>query len=126
MSELDQINHLREEFRRDRVVTLRFWVCFLLWGIVYIAPDFKSIFNSMNVELPCGTRVVLFMSDVMLDWWFFVLPAVWIGWRLVEDRVLKRMTLATLGNTARLGVLLAILMGLAMFSPMLKLINNVG
>lgn len=57
-------------------------VVFAIAGLVVIAlvmfvlPQFKDIFMGMNIELPMATQLLLGLSDFMVDWWFFVIPAI--------------------------------------------------
>lgn len=42
--------------------------------IMFVLPQFKSIFQSMNVELPFVTELLLATSDVFQAYWFIILP----------------------------------------------------
>ncbi|MCJ8344628.1 type II secretion system F family protein [bacterium] len=46
--------------------------------IMFVLPQFKSIFSSMNVELPFITQVLLTTSDVMIAWWFVIVPSLFL------------------------------------------------
>jgi type IV pilus assembly protein PilC len=53
--------------------------------IMFVLPQFKSIFESMNVELPMITTVLLATSDVLIEFWFIIIPAVFlIPWAIME------------------------------------------
>lgn len=57
------------------VVVLGIAASVVLALIMFVLPQFKSIFNSMNVELPAVTKALLAFSDIMQDWWFIILPS---------------------------------------------------
>jgi type IV pilus assembly protein PilC len=44
--------------------------------IMFVLPQFKSIFESMNVELPMITKALLATSDTLIAYWFIIIPAV--------------------------------------------------
>jgi type IV pilus assembly protein PilC len=43
--------------------------------ILFVLPQFKDIFSSMNVELPWVTKALLGTSDFMVAWWFIIVPS---------------------------------------------------
>lgn len=43
--------------------------------LVIVVPVFVDIFNSMGVELPLPTRIVIFLSNVLKGYWYLVLLA---------------------------------------------------
>ncbi len=43
--------------------------------VMFVLPQFKEIFNGMNIELPMATQILLGLSDFMTGWWFIVIPA---------------------------------------------------
>jgi general secretion pathway protein F len=48
--------------------------------LVYVVPTTVDIFIKQKIELPLPTRIVLFMSNTIISyWWAFVLGAVGIG-----------------------------------------------
>ncbi len=56
----------------------------LIFGIVgfllvVIIPKFKEIFSSMGVELPWLTRVIMDISDFMVDQWYIWVPGAVVG-----------------------------------------------
>lgn len=42
--------------------------------MVFIVPMFKDIFDKMGAELPLPTRIVMTISDTMMDYWY-----IWFG-----------------------------------------------
>ncbi|MCO4783591.1 MAG: type II secretion system F family protein [Candidatus Cloacimonetes bacterium] len=46
--------------------------------IMFVLPQFKSIFSSMNVELPFITQILLTTSDVLIAWWFVIVPSLFL------------------------------------------------
>ena len=53
--------------------------------IMFVLPQFKSIFESMNVELPFITQFLLQLSDMLVDWWFVIIPCIFvIPWAVME------------------------------------------
>ena len=126
MSEMAQVEALRREIRADRMVSIRFWLLAIVWGLTLWLPEYKSIFNSMNVELPAVTKLMLATSDILEDWWFLILPAGWVVWRMFEDRFLANATNRRLRFVSYMMAALALAGLWAMQSPWNKLINNVG
>jgi len=43
--------------------------------VMFVLPQFKSIFESMNVELPFITVFLLNCSDILIAWWFVIIPS---------------------------------------------------
>lgn len=41
--------------------------------LVYIIPKFEKIFSNMGVDLPLPTLVVLFLSNILVNWWYIVI-----------------------------------------------------
>lgn len=56
------------------VVVVSIAVLVVIALVMFVLPQFKSIFQSMNVELPMMTQVLLATSDVMQAYWFLILP----------------------------------------------------
>jgi type IV pilus assembly protein PilC len=56
------------------IVVLAIAVIVVLALVMFVLPQFKSIFNSMNVELPAITKGLLAFSDVMQEWWWIIIP----------------------------------------------------
>jgi type IV pilus assembly protein PilC len=121
-----RIDAIEREFRAERMSSIRLRLLFAIYAVTRVVPEFKSIFNSMNVELPGVTKTVLAVSDIFQDWWFLVLPAAWIGWRLFEERFLRKGPMFRIRLAARLLLVALIGLAYALYMPMLKLINNVG
>ncbi len=46
--------------------------------VMFVLPQFKSIFESMNVELPAVTKFLLAMSDILINWWFVIIPCIFL------------------------------------------------
>ena len=55
------------------VLSIAFLVVLAL--VMFVLPQFKSIFSSMNVELPAVTKLLLALSDTMQDWWIVIIPS---------------------------------------------------
>lgn len=54
------------------VLSIAFLVVLAL--VMFVLPQFKSIFASMNVELPAVTKMLLAFSDTMQEWWIVIIP----------------------------------------------------
>ena len=65
MSENTQIDELRREIRADRLIVLRCWMVYLTWACTFWVPEYRSIFNSMNIELPLATKALLGISGLL-------------------------------------------------------------
>ena len=118
---------LERILRAQALNRIRFMLMVTMWFLTCSLPEFRSIYESMNVELPLCTRVMMFLSVGFEHAWFVLVPLVWVGWRAYEERVLKRVSVTAVDWVARLmiaGTLMAFYSGC--WSPMMKLINNVG
>jgi type II secretory pathway component PulF len=124
MSNDTRIDALERELRNERLCSVRMRLLVGVYLVASVVPQFQSIFNSMNVELPASTKMLLWTSTTIEDWGLFLLPLAWILWRVVEDRLLTtplRLRIARHAITWSV-----VLIGFALYMPMLKLINNVG
>jgi type IV pilus assembly protein PilC len=77
----------------------------------FVLPRFKSFFASLDAELPLPTRILLFITDFVADWWWalllgltaFVLAALLVvqtnGGKYLRDRML--LGLPIIGETVR-------------------------
>jgi type IV pilus assembly protein PilC len=57
------------------VVILSIAFVVVLALIMFVLPQFKSIFESMNVELPAVTQMLLSLSDIMQEYWMIIIPS---------------------------------------------------
>jgi len=55
--------------------------CFLL---VKVVPTFKDIFDGFKVDLPLPTRVVLYLSEVVQNYWYYVLGGIFAIYMAVK------------------------------------------
>lgn len=132
-----------DEFKIYIGLTVFSWYLLLkfLWKLMYFVPTLRSIFASMNVELPIVTRMLLSTADKLQNYWFVIIPLLlWLFGRFSYRTLLQLKTegVGPKGTDIRVRsflILLAItifllaLEGLAYFyvySPMLKLITCVG
>jgi len=60
------------------VVVLAIAAMVVLALVMFVLPQFKSIFNSMNVELPAVTKALLAFSDIMQEWWWIIIPCLFL------------------------------------------------
>jgi hypothetical protein len=104
---------------------------------VYVLPQFKSVFNSMNVELPTVTKLILALSDFIQEFGlvvllsYFALDAFIV--RLFRRAAQGRAGLLPLASVvvhnvfvlSGIAILLLLAMAMGVFMPMLKLINCV-
>ncbi|WEJ73213.1 type II secretion system F family protein [Pseudomonas sp. PSE14] len=44
--------------------------------LIKVVPQFQSVFAGFGAELPAFTRMVIYISEVLQDWWFIVLIAI--------------------------------------------------
>ena len=44
--------------------------------LMFVIPQFKDIFSGMRIDLPLSTRAILWLSEVMNDYWWMILPMV--------------------------------------------------
>ncbi len=62
-------------------------ILFLL--ITYIVPNITQVFNEMDKVLPLPTRILLFLSDFLIHYWW-VLPAILVIFVLIIKQLLKQ------------------------------------
>ena len=80
--------------------------------MLFVIPEFKSVFAGFGADLPAPTMIVIAMSDFFVDFWYIVLgipiaTIVTIGWlykrlpamQIVVDRVVLK--LPVIGNIIR-------------------------
>ena len=80
--------------------------------MLFVIPEFKSVFAGFGADLPAPTMIVIAMSDFFVDFWYIVLgipiaAIVTIGWlykrspamQIVVDRVVLK--LPVIGNIIR-------------------------
>lgn len=53
-------------------VSLGLIICITIGLMVFIVPMFKEIFDKMGAELPLPTRIVMAISDTIVDYWYIV------------------------------------------------------
>lgn len=46
--------------------------------LIKVVPQFQSVFSSFGAELPAFTRMVISISEVLQEWWFIVLIAIFV------------------------------------------------
>ena len=112
----------------------------MVWNIIFVLPQFESIFASMNVELPLATRVLMKASAVANRFWPIVFPlgvvavihAIWSLYMWLKKRGMgpKGVYFRAYSHLCFIGAMISliILEGLAeiaVWMPMLRLINNV-
>lgn len=84
-SVLDQLSaHLEKELQlRQKIigavtypaVVLAFAMLVVVLVVTFLVPQFGSMFQSMNADLPVLTRVLLNISELFRSWGSFILPA---------------------------------------------------
>ena len=126
MYDFEQIQELRKEIIDERIVSIRLRLAGILFVLLYWVCDYKSLFNSMNVEVGPFTKATMATSSWLCEWWFIAIPLLWIGWRKLEDGCLTSLSPRHLRYVASALFILAFGIILSVQMPMLKLINNVG
>ena len=111
------------------------------WIFFFEVPEFKSIFESMNIELPLVTQWILATSDVLNEYWFIILPLVFgvvfnfvlFGVLYVKlrgiryERYFQGLIPFALVFSATVGAfVLDKVIQIAIYLPMLRLTNSVG
>ena len=51
-------------------------VLVVLFMLVFIVPVFKTVYEQFNAELPSITKLLILMSDVIVNWWYIVVVVV--------------------------------------------------
>ena len=69
------------------VILLVLVVASVAFLLTIVVPQFQALFESMNVELPWYSALVLEASLFLREWWWLVVPGVlafgaWIAWKL--------------------------------------------
>ncbi len=112
-----------------------------LFSVVIVLPQFQSIFASMNVELPFITQLLLSLGSNTNQYWFLIIPMVFILTAMAVSKWtfwLKAKGFGPKGRDARVysftGLVALIIVVfileyigyVAIYMPMLKLVNSVG
>ena len=81
------------------VVVAAFAVCAIL--LIYVVPQFESVFAGAGAELPAFTRFVIRCSELMQAWWWaFLLAMVSVGVGFVAAKKQSRAFAAALDRIA--------------------------
>ncbi len=66
---------------------------------IFVVPNFVDVFASMGTELPIMTKIVVWMSDFMVAYWYLVLAAVVIlivGYKVFSSSEIGERIIATI------------------------------
>lgn len=118
--------YVYEQLKRDARSSIRWRSLCLAWFLLGFVPQFKSIFLSMNIELPRATSLVLAASDLLQDWWFLILPVLLANHLWIETRIFPHLSYSGLKLVGRLVLVALATMFVTLHLPMLRLINSVG
>ncbi len=65
----------------------------LVMMMTFVVPNVAKIFSDLNATLPWSTRLLIFMSDLIRNWWFVIFPgmflSVFLTWRWTQSKVGK-------------------------------------
>lgn len=64
------------------VLVLSVALVVVLFLLLYIVPTFADMFKSANVEIPYATQIVISASEILTDYWLYLLFAVVAGFLL--------------------------------------------
>ncbi len=89
--QLDKQQELREQVKSAVIYPIL--VIFVACGVIavvltVVVPVFKKVYERFNHELPAITRLLLTMSDVVVNWWFIVLPSLVAAFLLVRAYIM--------------------------------------
>lgn len=65
-------NRIRQALRYPTIV-VSFIAVAIAIVTLYVIPAFKGIFDRFGQELPLPTRIILAVSDFMVEWWWLIL-----------------------------------------------------
>lgn len=68
---------LRRKIRSAMIYPIIIVIAMMGIGIlmlIYVVPTLVQTFKELKVELPLSTRVVVFLSQALVDWWYVMLP----------------------------------------------------
>lgn len=76
--QLDKQQELREQVRSALIYPIL--VIIVACGVIavvltVVVPVFKKVYDRFNHELPSITKLLLFMSNLVVNWWYIVLPS---------------------------------------------------
>lgn len=57
-------------------VVLAFAVVVVIFLMLFVVPEFVKTLTQAGAELPLPTKIVIFISNVIADYWFIVLPLI--------------------------------------------------
>lgn len=95
---LEKMNLLKSKFKKAllypaMVVLVSILVTAIL--LIYVVPQFESMFQNFNAELPLFTRMVLDVSRALQKYWFHILTVLMIIYNFV-DRFIRNSSSAQL------------------------------
>lgn len=65
----------------------------LVMMMTFVVPNVAKIFSDLNATLPWTTRLLIFMSDLIRNWWFVIFPglflSVFLSWRWTQSKAGK-------------------------------------
>lgn len=88
--QLDKQQELREQVKSALIYPILVIVAAVLViaaVLTLVVPVFKKVYARFNHELPGITRTMIFLSDVVVQWWFIVLPSIAALFMLVRAYV---------------------------------------
>jgi len=77
--ELDKQQNLREQVRSALtypIIVVSAAVFVVIFMLTFIVPIFAKIYAQFNAQLPAVTRLLIALSNVVLHWWFIIIPIV--------------------------------------------------
>lgn len=65
----------------------------LVMMMTFVVPNVAKIFSDLNATLPWTTRLLIFLSDLIRNWWFVIFPgmflSVFLTWRWTQSKAGK-------------------------------------
>lgn len=129
---LDRVGDTRRRVTavfRDPAVVVGIALAVMALLMVVVMPQFRAIYDSMNVELPAVTRMVLELSAFVEAYWLWLAPAAlaarWFSGRVWRSRAGGRVMARVGGRLPLVGPLMRAL-GLARFTRALGTALSAG
>lgn len=84
---LEKMNMLKAKFKKalmypSMIVIVSLVVTSIL--LIYVVPQFESMFQNLNAELPAFTQLVLNISRILQAYWFYIFTAILILYYLLN------------------------------------------
>jgi len=74
-NDLETVRAVKSAVRYPIMVVIALSVAFFVL-ITFVVPRFKALFDRFNTQLPLPTRILIGANELIVNWWYIVIPAI--------------------------------------------------